>query len=59
LDTVKKIARVSGGRRGIGLAVALRAARDDANIAIAAKTTCQHALAATGYAGAARLSKDS
>ena len=30
---------ISGGSRGIGLAIALRAARDGANIAIAAKTT--------------------
>jgi len=30
---------VSGGSRGIGLAIALRAARDGANIAIAAKTS--------------------
>src|SRR5665213_3889362 len=29
---------VSGGSRGIGLAIALRAARDGANVAIAAKT---------------------
>src|SRR5215472_432592 len=33
---------VSGARRGIGLAIALRAARDGANIAIAAKTTEPH-----------------
>src|SRR5262245_46918182 len=30
---------VTGGSRGIGLAIALRAARDGANIAILAKTT--------------------
>ena len=30
---------ISGGSRGIGLAIALRAARDSANVAIAAKTT--------------------
>jgi citronellol/citronellal dehydrogenase len=30
---------ITGGSRGIGLAIALRAARDGANIAIAAKTT--------------------
>ncbi len=30
---------ISGGSRGIGLAIALRAARDGANVAIAAKTT--------------------
>lgn len=33
---------MSGGSRGIGLAIALRAARDGANIAIAAKTTEPH-----------------
>ena len=29
---------ISGGSRGIGLAIALRAARDGANVVIAAKT---------------------
>jgi citronellol/citronellal dehydrogenase len=33
---------VTGGSRGIGLAIALRAARDGANVAIAAKTTVPH-----------------
>lgn len=33
---------ITGGTRGIGLAIALRAARDGANIAIAAKTDKQH-----------------
>src|SRR5471030_1497192 len=33
---------VSGGSRGIGLAIALRAARDGANIALAAKTAEPH-----------------
>jgi citronellol/citronellal dehydrogenase len=33
---------ISGGSRGIGLAIALRAARDGANIAIAAKTADPH-----------------
>src|ERR1700741_5679401 len=33
---------ISGGSRGIGLAIALRAARDGANIAIAAKTSEPH-----------------
>jgi len=33
---------MSGGSRGIGLAIALRAARDEANIAIAAKTAEPH-----------------
>ncbi|MBN9557117.1 MAG: NAD(P)-dependent oxidoreductase [Alphaproteobacteria bacterium] len=33
---------MTGGSRGIGLAIALRAARDGANIAIAAKTAAPH-----------------
>src|SRR6202008_2890708 len=33
---------ISGASRGIGLAIALRAARDGANVAIAAKTTEPH-----------------
>lgn len=33
---------VSGASRGIGLAIALKAAKDGANIAIAAKTTTPH-----------------
>ena len=33
---------ITGGSRGIGLAIALRAARDGANIAIAAKTDTPH-----------------
>src|SRR6185503_6386541 len=33
---------VTGASRGIGLAIALRAARDGANIAIAAKTVAPH-----------------
>ena len=33
---------ITGGSRGIGLAIALRAAKDGANIAIAAKTTVPH-----------------
>lgn len=33
---------MSGGSRGIGLAIALRAARDGANVAIAAKTDTPH-----------------
>lgn len=33
---------ITGGSRGIGLAIALRAARDGARIAIAAKTTTPH-----------------
>jgi len=37
-----KTALVTGASRGIGLAIALRAARDGANIAIAAKTDAPH-----------------
>ena len=33
---------MSGGSRGIGLAIALRAARDGANIALLAKTDTPH-----------------
>src|SRR5450755_5083976 len=33
---------ISGASRGIGLAIALRAARDGANVAIAAKTAAPH-----------------
>src|SRR5579863_8919311 len=33
---------ISGASRGIGLAIALRAARDGANIAVAAKTETPH-----------------
>ena len=33
---------VSGASRGIGLAIAMRAARDGANVAIAAKTAEPH-----------------
>ena len=33
---------ISGGSRGIGLAIALRAARDGANVVIAAKTSSPH-----------------
>jgi citronellol/citronellal dehydrogenase len=44
---------ISGGSRGIGLAIALRAARDGANVAIAAKTAEPHPkLAGTIYTAA-------
>jgi len=33
---------ITGASRGIGLAIALRAARDGANVAIAAKTDAPH-----------------
>ena len=39
----RKTLFVTGASRGIGLAIALRAARDGANVAIAAKTTEPHA----------------
>ncbi len=43
LKTLKgKTIFMSGGSRGIGLAIALRAARDGANVAIAAKTAEPH-----------------
>ena len=37
-----KIALVTGSARGIGLAIALKAARDGANVAVVAKTTEPH-----------------
>src|SRR4030088_1180892 len=44
---------ITGASRGIGLAIALRAARDGANIAIAAKTAEPHPkLAGTLYSAA-------
>ncbi|HEY3785852.1 MAG TPA: NAD(P)-dependent oxidoreductase [Steroidobacteraceae bacterium] len=47
---------VTGASRGIGLAIALRAARDGANIAIAAKTTQAHpVLPGTIYTAAAEI----
>ena len=47
---------VSGGSRGIGLAIALRAAADGANIAIAAKTTDPNPkLPGTIYSAAAEI----
>jgi len=33
---------ITGGSRGIGLAIAVRAARDGANVVIAAKTSDPH-----------------
>jgi citronellol/citronellal dehydrogenase len=41
-DLKSKTLFISGGSRGIGLAIALRAARDGANVVIAAKTTEPH-----------------
>jgi len=47
---------VSGASRGIGLAIALRAARDGANIAVAAKTAEAHPkLPGTIYSAAAEI----
>ncbi len=47
---------VTGGSRGIGLAIALRAARDGANVAIAAKTVEAHAkLPGTIFSAAAEI----
>jgi len=49
---------ITGGSRGIGLAIALRAARDGANIAIAAKTAEPHPkLPGTIYTSAAEIEK--
>ncbi len=47
---------ISGGSRGIGLAIALRAARDGANVTIAAKTTTPHpSLPGTIHTAAAQI----
>src|SRR6195256_2076962 len=47
---------ISGGSRGIGLAIALRAARDGANVTIAAKTAEPHPkLPGTIYSAAAEI----
>ena len=49
---------ITGASRGIGLAIALRAARDGANIAIAAKTTQPHPkLAGTIYTAAEAIER--
>jgi citronellol/citronellal dehydrogenase len=49
---------ISGASRGIGLAIALRAARDGANIAIAAKTATPHKhLPGTIYTAAEEIEK--
>jgi len=49
---------VSGGSRGIGLAIALRAAQDGANVIIAAKTTEAHPkLPGTIYTAAEEIEK--
>ena len=47
---------VSGASRGIGLAIALRAARDGANVAVVSKTTEPHPkLPGTIYSAAAEI----
>jgi len=49
---------ITGGSRGIGLAIALRAATDGANIAIAAKTVEPHPkLEGTIHSAAAEIEK--
>src|SRR6266446_8201779 len=49
---------VTGASRGIGLAIALRAARDGANVAIAAKTETPHPkLEGTIYTAAEQIEK--
>ena len=49
---------ISGASRGIGLAIALRAARDGANVAIAAKTAQAHPkLEGTVFTAAAEIEK--
>jgi citronellol/citronellal dehydrogenase len=49
---------ITGASRGIGLAIALRAARDGANVAIAAKTTEPHPkLPGTVFTAAAEIEK--
>ena len=52
----KKTLFISGASRGIGLAIALRAARDGANVVVAAKTAEPHAkLAGTIYSAAKEI----
>src|SRR5438552_11347191 len=49
---------ITGASRGIGLAIALRAARDGANVAIAAKTESPHpTLEGTIYTAAEEIEK--
>ena len=55
----RKTLFITGGSRGIGLAIALRAARDGANIAIAAKTSDPHPkLPGTIYTAAAEIEQE-
>src|SRR5215207_3218139 len=54
----KKTLFITGASRGIGKAIALRAARDGANIVIAAKTTEPHPkLAGTIHSAAEEIEK--
>ena len=47
---------ISGGSRGVGLAIAIRAARDGANVALIAKTAEPHPkLEGTVYTAAAQI----
>ena len=49
---------ITGGSRGIGLAIAVRAARDGANVTIAAKTSDPHPkLPGTIHSAAAEIEK--
>jgi citronellol/citronellal dehydrogenase len=49
---------ITGASRGIGLAIALRAAKDGANIAIVAKTVKEHkTLPGTIYSAAEEIEK--
>ena len=55
IDLKDKTVFISGGSRGIGLAIAKRAAQDGANIIIAAKTAEPHpTLPGTIYSAARR-----
>lgn len=56
MTLAKKTLFITGASRGIGLAIALRAARDGANIAIAAKTVVPHPkLEGTIYSAAEQI----
>jgi citronellol/citronellal dehydrogenase len=47
---------ITGASRGIGLAIALRAARDGANVVVAAKTAVPHSkLPGTVYTAASEI----